>query len=312
MSREKLSRWGGPVAKRRFILYIALLFVFTVAANLVAARAGGLPASSFFIMCSPALAAIVASILTRRSLKAIGWRPWPVKWLAVGWVLPILYAFPAYALVWITGLGSVPNSTFLERARLILDMPTEPNWIVIVAAFGFISIVNLLPAMIFSLGEEIGWRGFLVPELTNWVGFRKACLLSGVIWNAWHLPGVIAGSYGSSGTPLAYQLACFTAMVIATGVVLAWLRMKSGSIWPAAIMHATHNGIIQAFIGPITADTGLTRYFTGEFGIALVPFTLALAWYCWRRAGDAEITSAEGRRRTVTEPEPTVSPRPSK
>jgi hypothetical protein len=88
-------------------------------------------------------------------------------------------------------------------------------------------------------------------------------------------------------------------MVITTGIILAWLRMKSGSIWPAAIMHATHNGIIQAFFDRITADTGHTRYFTGEFGIALVPFTLALAWYCWRHSGDIEINSAEETRRSV-------------
>jgi uncharacterized protein len=275
------------------------LGVFTVAANYAAARAGGSLAASFFIMSSPALAAIVASILTRRSLKAIGWRPWPVKWLAAGWVFPILYALPAYALVWITGVGSVPKPTFLERARLILDMPTEPNWLVILAAFGFISIVNLPPAMLFSLGEEVGWRGFLVPELTKWIRFRGASLLSGVVWFTWHLPGILAGSYGSSGTPKAYQLACFTALVVTTGVVLAWLRMKSGSIWPAAIMHATHNGIVQAFFDPITADTGRTRYFTGEFGIAMVPFSLALAWYCWRHAGDVEITSAEDKRQNT-------------
>ena len=52
-------------------------------------------------MWTPALAALAASVLTRRSLGAIGWRPWPIKWLAAGWIIPILYAFPAYALVWL-------------------------------------------------------------------------------------------------------------------------------------------------------------------------------------------------------------------
>ena len=33
-----------------------------------------------------------------------GWRPWPVKWLAAGWIIPILYAFPASALVWLAVL----------------------------------------------------------------------------------------------------------------------------------------------------------------------------------------------------------------
>jgi membrane protease YdiL (CAAX protease family) len=243
-------------------------------------------------MWSPALAALVASILTRRSLKAIGWRPWPLKWLAAGWLFPILYAFPAYALVWVSGLGSVPNPTFLERARLTLNMPDQPNWLVIVSAFGFITILNLLPGMILSLGEEIGWRGFLVPELTKWTGFRRASLWSGAIWCTWHLPGIVSGGYGAAGTPRLYQLACFAGMVLTTGVALAWLRMKSGSLWPAAIMHATHNGVIQAFFDRITADTGRTRYFTGEFGIALLPFTLALAWYCWHRSDAAEIAAA--------------------
>ena len=63
---------------------------------------------------------------------------------------------------------------------------------------------------------------------------------------------------------------------------MAWLRMKSGSIIPVAIMHATHNGIIQVFLDRITADTGITSYFTGEFGIALIFFTLAMALYFWR------------------------------
>ncbi len=57
--------------------------------------------------------------------------------------------------------------------------------------------------------------------------------------------------------------------------------MCSRSVWPSTIMHATHNGIIQAFFNRITADTGPTAWFIGEFGIALVPFILAVAWYCW-------------------------------
>ena len=140
-----------------------------------------------------------------------------------------------------------PQPTFLERARFTLGMPSEANWLVIVSAFGDIAPVNLLPNMILTLGEELGWRGFPVPELTTWVGFRRASLYSGVIWGAWHLPGILTGAYGAAGTPKAYQLACFTILVIATAVVLAWLRMRSRSVWPSTIMHATHNGIIQAF-----------------------------------------------------------------
>jgi uncharacterized protein len=267
--------------RQRVVAYIALVVAFALAAHYAAPKAGG-GASAFVVMWTPALAALAAGVLTRRSLGAIGWRPWPVKWLAAGWIIPSLYAFPAYGFVWLSGLGSVPSPTFLERARFTLGMPSEANWLVIVSAFGYIALVNLLPNMILTLGEELGWRGFLLPELTTWVGFRRASLYSGAIWAAWHLPGMVTGAYGAAGTPKAFQLVCFTILVMATAVVQAWLRMRSGSVWPSTIMHATHNGIIQAFFNRITADTGPTAWFIGEFGVALVPFTVAVAWYCWR------------------------------
>ena len=282
-------------AMRRVAAFLAFLAVATVAASVAASHLKAGPLPSLLVMWSPGIAALLASLVMRRSIAEIGWRPWPVKWLGAGWLFPILVALPAYGIVWLLGLGSVPNPTFLERARLTLGMATGPDWLLIVAAFGFITIVNLLPNLVLSLGEEIGWRGYLVPELSKGIGFRRASLASGAIWAAWHLPGVLSGGYGAAGTPLAYRLACFTAMVVASGVTLAWLRMKSRSIWPAAIMHATHNGIVQAFLDRITADSGHTAWFTGEFGIALVPFTVALAWYCWRRADDLETSGVASR-----------------
>src|SRR3954453_2310756 len=134
--------------------------------------------------------------------------------------------------------------------------------------------------MVAALGEEIGWRGFLVPELAKWMSFRQTALVSGAIGAVWHMPALLSGSYGTTDTPRWYQIGCFSAMVLSSAVVLAWLRMKSGSIWPVTIMHATHNGVIQAFFDRITKDNGHTHYFSGEFGVALVLFYVALAFYC--------------------------------
>ena len=137
--------------------------------------------------------------------------------------------------------------------------------------------------------KEIGWRGFLVPELAKWMSFRKTALVSGAIWCVWHMPPILSGSYGTTDTPRWYQIGCFSAMVLSSAVVLAWLRMKSGSIWPVTIMHATHNGVIQAFFDRITKDSGHTHYFSGEFGVALVLPFAALAFYCiTNREGSAD------------------------
>ena len=270
----------------RVVIYLILLFFTTLAASFLGDWLTNAPMAALLIMISPALAALLASLLTRRSLKAIGWRVTPFQWLGVGWVLPMLYAVPAYALLWLTGLGGVPNPTFLERARFTLNMPDAGNALLIGAAFFYITVVNLLPALVLSMGEEIGWRGFLVPELARWRGVRTAAWLSSVIWAGWHLPAILRGEYGAAATPLAYRLFCFAVMVIASGIVMAWLRLRSGSIMPVAIMHATHNGVIQTFLERITVDTGHTAYFAGEFGIALLPGLLLMAWFAWKQTGN--------------------------
>ncbi|MHB1050695.1 MAG: CPBP family intramembrane glutamic endopeptidase [Bacteroidota bacterium] len=266
--------------KQRVLYFLIILTVLTIIAHYAASFFDSKSIISLIIMWSPGLTAIIVGLATRRPFRDIGWTIRPVKWLAAGWLLPIVYAGTAYGAIWLLNLGDVPNPVFLERARLTLSMPDQPEWLLITAAFGYITLVNLLPSMILALGEEIGWRGFLVPELTRWIGFRKAALISGVIWGAWHLPGILSGKYAGTGTPIAYQLFCFSLLVLSSGVIFAWLRLKSGSIWTVAILHATHNGVIQAFFNRITVDTGSTNYFIGEFGIAMVPGVIALGWYC--------------------------------
>lgn len=273
---------------KRVITFLILLAVLTGISHILPAV--GILKSNMaplLIMWSPGLAALATIIITKLPFKTIGWK-FSIKWIAIGWSIPVIYSFAAYSLVWISGLGGVPNPTFLERARFTLGMPASPEWIIIISAFFYITLINLIPAAVMSLGEELGWRGFLVPGLSKTSGFKKASWLSGIIWAIWHLPGILSGEYLSDGTPLLYQISCFLLMVVSTGIILAWLRMKSNSIWPAVVFHATHNGVIQMFFNRITIDTGHTSYFTGEFGIALIPFTLLGAWYFYRRSGEIE------------------------
>ncbi len=272
-----------PTTSHRVLLFLILLFALTAGAFALTLHMPNTPLTSLLIMWTPALAAFVTSLLTGRSLKEMGWSVRPVKWLAIGWLIPIAYAALAYIPLWLTGLGGVPNPTFLERARLTLNMPAGSDLTVILAAFGFITIINLIPGMIMSLGEEIGWRGFLVPELAKSGNLGKAGLYSGIIWAIWHLPGILSGDYGAADTPLAFRLFCFAVLVISGGIIFAWLRIKSGSLWPAVILHAAHNNVIQAFFDRITANTGYTSYFAGEFGFALAVVNLLLALICWRQ-----------------------------
>ncbi len=95
----------------------------------------------------------------------------------------------------------------------------------------------LLPLVpVFDLGEEIGWRDYLVPRLLP-LGEIPSYLISGALWAAWHLPYNLVLGYnkGLPGFPL------FAIYTILFGALLAYLRVRSSSVWPCAILHAARN-----------------------------------------------------------------------
>ena len=81
------------------------------------------------------------------------------------------------------------------------------------------------------------------------------------------------------------------ARISAASFAFAWFRLKSGSLWTAVIMHASHNVFIQQTFDPMVVDRGLTEYVTTEFGLGMALFYIAVAWICWRRRG--ELPAAE-------------------
>lgn len=266
-------------AKTRILAFVIILACLTVTSRF-------LPESSnltmLFIMWMPGVAALLTSLITWKSLKQVGWKPkW--KWMGLGWLLPVVYGAIAYGIIWGLHLGGLPKASFIEHGKLTMGMTTDNEALIIIAAFFYITLLNLLPNMIFALGEELGWRGFLVPELNKITSFGKTAFFSGLIWFAWHLPAILSGNYGAPGTPLWFQILCFGILVLSGAVILAWLRLRSGSVWPCVVFHAVHNGVIQHFFTNLTSDTGATKYFIGEFGIMVPLVSLFLAIYFLRK-----------------------------
>ena len=198
----------------------------------------------------------------------------------------LLYATIAYLFVWCTGLGGFPNHETMQQLSQRMGLRTSPvtSTVVYVLLVGTFGLVQSLAR---ALGEEIGWRGFLVPELFKHMGFTGTALLSGVVWSCWHYPILIWGDY-NSGTPTWYGLTCFTVMVVAISFVFAWMRLKSGSLWTGAILHASHNLYIQGIFTPLTRNTGKTAWFIDEFGAVLPVVAVGFAIYFWRRRNELQ------------------------
>ena len=126
-----------------------------------------------------------------------------------------------------------------------------------------------------NAGEEIGWRGFLLPQMAKTWGFRAAVLFGGLIWAVWHYPLILSGRY-LAGTPIWHQLPMFTIEILGMTAVLGILRLNSNSIWPAILLHASHNYFDQNIFAPLTNGGG-SRYFAGETGIITAVIACVIA-----------------------------------
>ena len=94
-----------------------------------------------------------------------------------------------------------------------------------------------------AFGEEGGWRGYMMPKLTELLGTKKAILAGGVLWGLWHAPLTCVGhNFGTDypGFPyLGILLMCIYATFL--GILLTFVTVRSGSVWPAAILHGVNN-----------------------------------------------------------------------
>ena len=193
----------------------------------------------------------------------------------------------AVLLPWIyTGLGNLlitalkPGAFDREYAAAIT--PDIRN----AYMFPLMAMVSGVFFSIGGLGEETGWRGYMMPKLVKAFGFTKAVIIGGIIWGIWHWPLTYAGhNFGTEyrGYPFA-GFAAMCLLCVALGIILTLITLKSGSVWPAAIMHAVNNSspsILQFFVnskkvGGILSDSVVSFlvHFVPLFIIAAV--TLAV------------------------------------
>jgi membrane protease YdiL (CAAX protease family) len=234
-------------------------------------------------MWCPGIAALLTRFWYQGNLYGMGWSLGPPKYLVVSLLLPLLYTSVTYGIIWASGMGSFPDYAFLSGIAQRFGLSAlSPGWVA--ALFIAVVLVVGTPLSIAAaLGEEIGWRGFLVPELARRSSFLGTSLVSGILWAVWHYPLILWGKIGD-GTPVWYRLLCFTIMVMGLSVAFAWLRLRSGSLWTGVLLHAGDNLFILAIFTPLTADTGSTRYIVGEFGAgpALVSLMVACIFWCKR------------------------------
>ncbi len=260
--------------KKGVFLYIATVLALSWLISIVGLS---IPDSNIYavggsIMFIPALCAFIFNFLLGKSkeeqLKPLTARP-TLNALVFSFIFPLLFIVSCVAVSILIGLGSMnPQELFQVDYYNVL--------------FG---IEGLLFALILSFGEEYGWRGFLLPELTKHKGKTAASVIVGCVWAIYHFPAIYLLSQNSGmQNPLLVALVQGVS-VFAISFAYAFCQYNSNSsILPVILMHSVWNTFNPLFLGSIYFNTpGIVKgdilLINGEGVIGLIIGLLTAVWF---------------------------------
>lgn len=247
MNQEKSA------AKKRLILFVVLTIGLAWIVFLLIPLCGLKYGSGFSVvilaaaMFVPAMCNILTRLITKEGFKNMYLRPHfkgHIKQYLLVYFGPTALLLLSGAFYFLVFPGTFdPKLTVLKELIASGGKPglSAFNLLLIqgltVAVIG--PIVNIIP----TLGEELGWRGYLLPKLRKLFSDRAALVITGAIWGIWHLPVIVMGhNYGTgyAGYPWLGILAMIV-FCVALGVIEGYMSIKLDSVIPAAMIHSTVN-----------------------------------------------------------------------
>jgi len=264
---------------KAFLFYV-FAFGLTVCVALLAPLLGGI--YPILHMYTPTLAVLIMMLVVTRDgyakagwatlgLHRLGLRCWAFALLGPLVVMSVIYGF-----VWSIGVGQFVLPDGFTLPRLASNLSTG---------------IGISAAL--ALGEEIGFRGYLLPRLMH-LGTARALLLSGLMHALWHFPLVLLTPiYPIVGRWLVVG-PIFIVTLTAAGVFYGYLRLTSKSVWPATLAHGVINTSFEWFaMFTITASPLALEYLAGETGILTLLATVLTAGFIlyrlWQRRNNLAV-----------------------
>lgn len=216
----------------------------------------------YFVMLCPGIASLVTTRLHGLNRQRLGLRTGGARYWLMGIAAPLLYLGLSYGLYWLLYPGDD------------LSAPGAPK----------VLLTRLPVSLAFAFGEELGWRGFLSPLLTERYGFVKGALITGAVWGLWHLTlgsPVIYEHYYYHGATIVFILG-----TVALSFPMNYLRFRSGSVWPAVLVHGVHNYAVGILDAVTPEGLGPKACLAGEAGLLTLAAQIllaVLALYCISR-----------------------------
>jgi membrane protease YdiL (CAAX protease family) len=235
-------------------------------------------------MWGPGIAAIITAVFIMKQpfkslrLNTLG----PKRFYLWAWFLPVVLTIIGGLFTLLFGIAKLDLTFTAISDAMASAVGGETVPIGMIVAIQILLALTLAPFInvVFALGEELGWRGFLLPHLMP-LGQWKAILISGIVWGAWHAPAIVQG-HNYPGYPV---LGIFMMIIfcVLLGTIFSWLYLNTKSPWVAALAHGAVNasaGLPILFLQP-----GFNMAFGGT--IATAPAWLAMGlfilWLVWTK-----------------------------
>ncbi len=243
-----------------------LVIAFTLAIGIAVA----LPHAGIGVLISALLPVTAVLIITftttprgkRRQLwGSFGLRRSGKSTWAIALLVPVLLSSVAYGV-----------AVLLDVADLRDWDPSQglvPWTLNVVATFAFMTVL--------FLGEEIGWRGYLLPRVQQLTSRRRAALITGFVHGCFHLPLIlIATTYDEFGARW-FVAPMVVAVLTLGGVFYAYLWDRTGSVWPVSMAHGSINIAFGWGAAAVVGSQTDLAYVAGESGAATFAAVALLA-----------------------------------
>src|SRR5215210_6856031 len=243
-------------------IFTVLVMVLAVGAALLIRMQGHSPGPGLWAvwMFTPTMAALIMLlVVTREGYSKEGWKSLGlhrlglnVWWIAFG--LTLLITVAASAIVWATPLASfvLPEGGILNPLINLL-------------------LLVVIYTLTFALTEEIGMRGYLQPRLMS-LGRTRALLVVGLVWATWQMPLYYFVAKLFPVVNVLFFLPLFYGTIVAASFLFGYLRIYTGSTWPASIAHSVHNAAwsVLAMLTATSSPALVNLYLVGDYGILIL------------------------------------------
>ena len=246
--------------KNKFWWYLGIVFILSYGWQYLIYITGGVNSELIpLLMLFPGIIAVFFIIFSKTGFRKIGWGLKEWRYIFPAIFIPLVVSLGLVFLIEILNWGNLSDNLFvfndgmLESSKIGLLLGNHKQTITFfLVNFTLSHIVFLIGGSILTLGEELGWRGYLQEKLLRKYNLIWGLIILGAIWGYWHSPIILMG-YNFPSQPVLGSILLMPLGTIFLGIFLGWIYLRSKSIWMPALAHASIN-LFSGFLYGMTMN----------------------------------------------------------